>query len=86
MALPKKNINSAITRKSGFQGVKVTAVSDNKVTVRAKGRATTMTIPNPTGRTFNVGDSLTMIQVAGDSQKPEVFGYSGYVGADEATK
>ena len=79
-----ERINSQITRRSAFQIGKVTAIGSNGITVRIKGSAHPITIPNSSGNIATVGADVTLAQFEGDPQKMDIVGWGGYSGSGVA--
>ena len=79
--MKKKTILNTIRKKSALKIGTVTAVDSNGIEISIKGNSTTMRIPNSSGNTFNVGDSVNLGQSNGNPQMSSVIGSSGYIGA-----
>ncbi len=79
--MKKKTILNTIRKKSALKIGTVTAVDSNGIEISIKGNSTTMRIPNSSGNTYNIGDSVSLGQFNGNSQMTSVIGSSGYIGA-----
>ena len=81
--MKKQTILHTIQRKSSLKIGTVVAVDSNGITVKVNGNNTTMKISNGSGKTYNVGDSITLGQYNGNPQTISTLGFAGYIGANE---
>lgn len=86
MNLKQKNyISQRQTSHAAFLTGQIVSVStDGQITVRIKGRDTTVTVFNNTGEDYASGDSVTLTRFEGDGQKYSIGGFGAYGTGGEA--
>lgn len=67
-----------ISHAAFLSGQVVSVGSDGQITVRIKGRDTTVTVFNNTGQEYAQGDSVTLMRFEGDGQKFAIGGAGAY--------